>query len=98
MTQTYQSLVETLKSSIESNDKEGVILVLDKLEEQVAQKNNAELVKWVTEPQNITELHRMLIEHMNVIPRAMMLKTRVPNRYRRAFLFIKAMKNGVNHL
>lgn len=61
-------------------------------------RRDAEAVKDVTEPSVISSLHRLLVDTFGVPPRAMFLKTRVPNRIRRAILFVQAMQNGMKKI
>ena len=58
-------------------------------------RKDSEAVKHITEPVVISGLHRMLVDNFEVQPRAMLLKTRVSNRVRRAILFVQAMQNGM---
>lgn len=60
--------------------------------------SNAALVKWIIVPANITDLHKRLIESLDVAPRMMQLRKRIPQYRKRAVFFVKAMQNGVNRL
>lgn len=84
--------IDILKEVIENGNKEQIMLVLENMENNL----NDDLVLEITRPDVITKLHAMLIEHIEVNPRAMKLKGRVPGRKRRALLFIRAMKNAVS--
>jgi hypothetical protein len=84
--------IDILKEVIEKGSKNQTLLVLDNLIETLDEF----LAREITEPSVITELHAMLIEHLDVNPRAMKLKNRVPLRYRRALLFLQAMRNAVS--
>ena len=84
--------VDMLKEVIEKGSKNQTLMVLDNLIEHF----DDDLAKEIADPSVISELHDMLVEHLGVLPRAMKLKARVPLRNRRAMLFLRAMRNGVN--
>ncbi len=86
--------VDLLKEAIENGSKNQTMIVLDNLIENV----NEDIALHITDPATITKLHEMLVEHLGVNPQAMKLKQRVPNRMRRAILFLRAMRNGVDRV
>lgn len=86
-------LIEELYEVFEGNDLEAAH---DKMEEvRDYLRESPHLIKWITEPVNITDLHKKLIENFEVPQKAMQLRHRVPNRTRRAMLFAQAMINGI---
>jgi len=85
--------IEKIKQSIAEKDKEKTITLFEELQAEMATDEDS--VMSITSPRVITELHEMLIGHLGVHPRAMLLKARVPNRSRRANLFVQAMINGI---
>lgn len=86
--------IDILKEVIEKKSKSQTLLVLDNLIENL----DDYLAREITDPATITELHELLIEHLEVNPRAMKLKNRVPLRARRALLFLQAMRNAVDRI
>lgn len=88
--------LETLKENIKAKDKKACLETLNTMEGQLA--DDKELVDQIILPANINELYTMLIEVMGVKKRAIQLKNRIPNKGKRAFMFIQAMKNGLNKL
>lgn len=86
--------IDALKQLILKNEKQPVVEYMEVLKNECL--TTVELANTVTTPVVITELHKMLVEHMGVNQRAMQLKNRVPNTTRRATLFLQAMINGVN--
>ena len=84
--------IDILKEVIEKGSKSQTLMVLDNMMEHL----DDDLARSVVDPEIITNLHQMLIEHLGVNPKAMKLKSRVPTRMRRAMLFLRAMRNGVN--
>jgi len=85
--------IEAVKSAILTKDREKTVEALTAL--QLALPNDEESIARIIMPVVITELHQMLIDNLGVHPRAMLLKARVPNKNRRANLFVQAMINGV---
>ena len=49
----------------------------------------------ILDPKIITNLHELLIEHLEVAPRTMQLNRRFPNANTRAVMFARAMRNGI---
>ena len=90
------STISLLRGQILQSNATEVLSLLGNLREEL--NNNSALVQELTTPAVISELHRLLVEHLKVDPRAMMLKTRVPGRVRRAVLFVQAMENGVKRV
>ena len=88
--------IDKLKESILSKDKKAVLESLEQLREEIIV--NDDTMSLITAPASITELHEMLVEHLSVNQRLMQLKNRVPNRKKRAMLFVQTMINGVNYL
>lgn len=86
--------IEKLKDLIKANDKDATLKLMQ--EYQAECLGDGDLFLIVTFPPVITELHKLLIDHMGVHPKAMMLKRRIENRKKRAYLFMQAMMNGVN--
>ena len=89
-------LLKKLDEAILDKDVEQTLACILVLKEQV--KANAELIKTLTEPTVIRRLHEMLVEHLEVPPKLLLLGKRVPNRHRRAILFVQTMENGVRRV
>ncbi len=88
-------LLENFKEKIEEGDAEKAIVAIDMVHDKL--QTDPDLVKEVLDPTIITELHALLIEHLDVTPRAMQLNRRFPNANTRAVMFVKAMRNGISH-
>ena len=82
-------LEETIK---DKNAMKTLALVLE-LKAKVL--TDAETIKWITEPANIKNIHDLLVEHLEVPPKMMMLKTKISHKQKRANLFVQAIENGV---
>lgn len=89
-------LLEYFKEKIEEGDAEKAIAAIDMVHNKL--QEDKELVAEVLDPAIITELHRLMIEHLDVPPRAMQLNRRFPNANTRAVMFVKAMRNGLVHV
>lgn len=85
--------LESLKNTIKSGSQANTLTELTMLRDTCL--DDEDLANAVTVPSEITELHQLLIDHLNVIPRTMQLRNRIPNRKRRAYLFFQSMMNGV---
>lgn len=88
-------IIDELKDLILKKDKAEVLSCLEKIQNVVL--DDDDLSGEITTPAVLTELHTLLIQHMDVAPKNMRLRNRIPNRKRRAFLFVQAMKNGVTY-
>lgn len=85
-------ILTRLHETIAAGDLNLILEGLVDLEKKVLADDS--MAKLVTEPPVITKLYNDL-ETAGVPRRAMLLRNRVPGRNRRAFLFVKAMQNGV---
>ena len=85
-----------LKETILTKDKQETMRMLTELKELV--RTNVEFTGWITEPVNLTTIKQMLIDNLNVQPRAMQLKQRPSTRRQRALMFSIALENGVKHI
>lgn len=52
-------------------------------------------VTWITEPANLTRVHKAVAEDLNVPPRAMAIKRMQMTRPQRANLLMQAMENAI---
>ena len=87
-------LIENLIEKIETGDSEKTLEAMDLIVDAVA--TDTDLAAELTDPTIITNLHKLLIEHLSVIPRAMQLNRRFPNQVTRAVMFSRAMRNGIS--
>jgi len=89
-------LLENLKEKIEEGNAEKALVAIDLVIEKIP--DDGDLMTEILSPAIITELHELLIEHLEVAPRAMQLNRRFPNSKTRAVMFAKAMRNGITHV
>lgn len=90
-------MFDELKDAIRAGDRELTATLLEQLENDIL-ASDPDSINFLIQPTEITELHSLLTEHLGVSPRAMLVKGRITTRPRRALLFCKAMRNGVNRL
>ena len=88
-------LLENFKEKIEENDAEKALAAIDLVIAALPDDND--LKGEILAPVIITELHALLIEHLDVVPRAMQLNRKFPNANIRALMFARAMRNGIQH-
>jgi hypothetical protein len=89
-------LLENLKEKIEEGNADKSLIAIDLVIEKLP--SDVDLTNEILSPAIITELHELLIEHLEVAPRAMQLNRRFPNSKTRAVMFAKAMRNGIVHV
>ena len=89
-------LLENLKEKIEEGNADKALVAIDLVIEKIP--TDADLMTEILSPVIITEFHKLLIEHLEVAPRAMQLNRRFPNSRTRAVMFAKAMRNGIVHV
>ena len=89
-------LLENLKEKIEEGNADKALVAIDLVIEKIP--SDGDLMTEILSPAIITNLHKLLIEHLDVAPRAMQLNRRFPNSKTRAVMFAKAMRNGIVHV
>ena len=89
-------LIENLIEKIEEEDATKSLAAIDLIIEALPTDND--LAAGVCDPATITKLHEILIERLEVKPRAMQLTRRFPNQGTRAVMFARAMRNGIAHV
>lgn len=58
----------------------------------------ADYVKWISEPVNLTEVHKALVEDLGVPPRLLAIKRMLMSRPQRAALLLRAIENSLVRL
>lgn len=58
----------------------------------------ADFVGWITEPANLTSVHKALAEDLGVPPRALAIKRMAMTRTQRAMLLTQAMENAIRRV
>ena len=87
---------ELLEATILKKDLVKTLAIVLELKEKL--RGDPVAVKWITEPSNIKNLQEMLTEHLEIPAKLMMLKNKMPNRQKRAHMFVQAMENGLRRV
>ena len=93
---TVDRKLSILVDSIKDGNKDITLLIMEDLLDEAA--TNKIITDWMVVPSNITELHNLLIENLNVNPRGLKVRTRNQPRHMRGIGFIRAMLNGLHKL
>ena len=86
-------LITMLHQTIVEKDIQKTLMLVTTLKEMV--RNDAEAVKWISEPTNLNQLQAALTDNLGVPQKLMMVKGRIPHKQRRAMLFMEAMEAAV---
>ena len=87
-------LTENLIEKVETGDAEKALAAIDLIIERL-EATDEDLRNEILNPEIITNLHELLVEHLEVAPRSMQLNRRFPNANTRAIMFARAMRNGI---
>ena len=79
-------LIENFIEKIETGDSEKTLAAIDLIIEKLEATTDEDLRNEILNPEIITNLHNLLIEHLEVAPRAMQLNRRFPNANTRAII------------
>ena len=85
-----ENFIEKIKTGNANDALEAIDAIIEKLE-----SIDEELRNEILSPTVITNLHELLVEHLEVPPRSMMLNRRFPNANTRGIMFARAMRNGI---
>jgi len=89
------ALVEKLKAAIIDKNAHEALATLERIVEIV--RTDAELLQAILSPPVITELHQLLVDHLNVNRRHIQVRRRLPAARSRATLFVRCMIAGVKN-
>jgi hypothetical protein len=93
--ETGELLLETIKSK----DVQGSITKIAQFKEGMRDVTvGADFVTWISEPVNLTRVHKALAEDLGVPPRAMAIKRVQMSRTQKAVLLIQAMELAVKRV
>jgi hypothetical protein len=96
MTTNTEIFADRLFGAIKSKDIESTRLALAELRELM--RNDVQYILWLTEPANLTTIHRLLVENFAIPPKAMMVKMRNMTRLQKGFYFLQGIENGVKRV
>lgn len=90
---------EELLSSINSKDAQKSITTVQQFREMMRDTTvGADYVNWISEPVNLTRVHKALADDLGVPPRAMAIKRVLMSRTQRAVLLIQAMEMAIKRV
>ena len=90
---------ELLLESIESKDAQKSLAEIQQYKEYMRDPLvGAEYVKWITEPVNLTSVHKALAEDLNIPPRLLAIRRMSLNRTQKAVLIVQAMELAVKRV
>lgn len=84
---------ELLLEAIKSKDAQQFITQVQQYKEGMRDTTvGADYVVWISEPVNLTRVHKALAEDLGVPPRALAIKRRLMSRTQKAALLLQAME------
>ncbi len=88
-------LLETIKSKDALKSYTQVQQFKEKMKDVTV---GTDYVIWISEPVNLTRVHKALAEDLSVPPRAMVIKRVVMNRTQKAVLLVQAMEGAIKRV
>jgi hypothetical protein len=96
---TTPSLGDLLMAAIESKDAQQSLAEVHRFKEHMRNVDvGANYVMWITEPVNLTKVHKALAEDLDVPPRLLAIRRTMLNRTQRAVLLVQAIENGIKRV
>jgi len=93
MTHSAGESGEKLLEAIKSKDAQKFITQVQQYKEGMRDTTvGADYVVWISEPVNLTKVHKALAEDLGVPPRALAIKRRLMSRTQKAVLLLQAME------
>jgi len=90
---------ETLLSAAISKDAQKFITTIQQYNDSMRDVTvGADYVNWISEPVNLTRVHKALADDLGVPPRAMAIKRILMSRTQRAVLLVRAMELAVKRV
>lgn len=87
-----EALLETIKSKDALKSMTQIQQFRDRMKDMTV---GSDFVAWISEPVNLTRIHKALAEDLEVPPRAMAIKRALMSRTQRAMLLTQAMELAV---
>lgn len=95
-TVTATDFGETLLETIKSKDAQNSISKVQQFKEYMRDTTvGVDFVTWITEPVNLTMVHKALAEDLGVPPRVLAIKRVSTSRTQKAVLLIQAIETGI---
>ena len=88
-----------LLESISSKDAQQALTQVQQFRDSMRNPTvGADFVMWITEPVNLTSVHKALAEDLNVPPRLLAIRRSSMNRTQKAVLLVQAMELAVKRV
>jgi len=88
--------VEILLKTIKSKDAQESLTKVQQFRESMRDTTvGADYVRWITEPANLTRVHKALAEDLNVPPKLLSIKRGIISRTQKAVLLTQAMEIAI---
>lgn len=96
MTITASDFGTELVDVIKSKDARGSLSKVQQYREKMRDTTvGVDYVMWITEPANLTQVHKALAEDLGVPPRILAIKRVSMTRTQKAVLLVQAIENGI---
>lgn len=93
---TANEFGELLLETIKSKDALKTMLQIQQFKENMRDTTmGSEYVIWISEPVNLTKIHKSITEDLGVPPRAMAIKRMLMSRTQKAVLLVQAMEIAI---
>lgn len=98
-TATASEFGDQLLSIISSKDAQASMAKVQQFRENMRDTTvGADFVNWITEPANLTRVHKALADDLKVPPRAMAIKRVLMSRTQKAVLLVQAMELAIKRV
>lgn len=96
MTMTATEFGQLLLETIKSKDAQKSFTTVQQFREGMKDTTvGADYVIWITEPANLTSVHKALAEDLQVPPKLLAIRRAVMSRTQRAVMLVQAMEMGI---
>ncbi len=96
---TTTNIGTPLLESINSKDAQTALTQIQQFKDNMRNPTvGADYVMWITEPVNLTSVHKALAEDLNVPPRLLAIRRAMMNRTQKAVLLFQAIENAVKRV
>lgn len=99
MTKTAIEFGQELLDTIKSKDAQKSVYMIQQFREGMKDTSvGADYVLWITEPVNLTSVHKALADDLGVPPRLLAIRRAVMSRTQKAAMLILAIENGIKRI
>lgn len=99
MTKTAIEFGQELLDTIKSKDAQKSVSMIQQFREGMKDTSvGADYVLWITEPVNLTSVHKALADDLGVPPKLLAIRRAVMSRTQKAAMLILAIENGIKRI